>query len=182
MALASNFELDDDQDDAELDWLAGLMAATPAEPLPATILERLAATRPRWHARAACRGRRDLSWFRAEDKAAAKAICHDCPVQADCSAAGKAEPLGVWAGLWRDRHLGRRAAPCAACGEERPLQGADSAPGATPAGSARPESPVAAGPWAGCPPRMPRLWVFLVFVASHNNVRYPMPRRSPVHW
>ena len=66
--------------------------------------------RPAWHAEAACRG---MGWDKfftdnrghaAQFNRGAKAICADCPVVAECAAAGLREVYGVWGGMSeRDR-------------------------------------------------------------------------------
>jgi WhiB family transcriptional regulator, redox-sensing transcriptional regulator len=71
--------------------------------------------RPRWMAAAACKGQTDLFYIdRGGDTRAAKAICNDCPVWAQCLAHAieHGERFGIWGGTSTiDRkHLRRRAA------------------------------------------------------------------------
>lgn len=52
---------------------------------------------------------------RGEDLARARAICAECPVTAECMAAGATEFYGVWAGTSmkeRQRARNRRRPPC----------------------------------------------------------------------
>jgi hypothetical protein len=99
MALAA-WELDDQDDD--LAWWAALMAATVADTLPATLLDRLDEMRPWWHRRSACRGS-GIDFFSADpgQVEAAAELCSGCPVRTDCGAAGQREPIGTWGGRWR---------------------------------------------------------------------------------
>lgn len=82
----------------------------PDDPLPLTadpagmvdaLAELLAAfERPAWHAEAACRGMGPDLFFpaRGQSTAEAKALCHRCPVQAECLTAGLGEKHGIWGG------------------------------------------------------------------------------------
>lgn len=70
-------------------------------------------TRPAWHADAACREHPELSWFpgMGVPTAPAKAVCHTCPVQAECLADALEHNLttGVWGGTSdRERRRLRR--------------------------------------------------------------------------
>ncbi len=107
MALAWD-GLDDDGWDDE--YLAGLLSAGPADPLPATILERLAASRPRWQAQAACRGA-GVDFFDPGQVDAAQALCGACGGAEECGRFGQAEPAGTWGG--RTRGLPRPRPPTA---------------------------------------------------------------------
>ncbi|HEX7355276.1 MAG TPA: WhiB family transcriptional regulator [Mycobacteriales bacterium] len=63
--------------------------------------------RPEWHRRAACRGMGpsafypESGWGHAPtaEAAAARAVCAECPVRAECADAGMGEHYGVWGGL-----------------------------------------------------------------------------------
>lgn len=70
------------------------IAPTTVDPF-AELLER-----PDWHGDALCREHPDVSFFpeRGEDPRAARAVCADCLVAADCLAAGMAERHGMWGG------------------------------------------------------------------------------------
>jgi WhiB family transcriptional regulator, redox-sensing transcriptional regulator len=83
-----------------------------------------------WQLQAACRGMGGEVFFHPDAErgpskmrrdAAAKAICHSCPVMDSCArhALAVREPYGVWGGLTveeRDEILsGRRALPATAC-------------------------------------------------------------------
>ena len=67
--------------------------------------------RPAWHAEAACRGMGPSKFFlegRGADYRLARAVCADCPVQAQCAEAGAKEAFGMWGGLSeRDRRKAR---------------------------------------------------------------------------
>lgn len=69
----------------------------PAEALTALLQ---AYERPAWHAEAACRGKDPNLFFpaRGQSTAEAKALCHRCPVQAECLTAGLGEKHGIWGG------------------------------------------------------------------------------------
>jgi WhiB family redox-sensing transcriptional regulator len=67
-----------------------------------------------WTDQANCKGV-DTNLFFAErggvvDINAAKAVCADCPVRAECLEAGRREEFGVWGGLSRRqrRNMGRK--------------------------------------------------------------------------
>lgn len=70
--------------------------------------------RPAWHASAACRGTDPGLFYpddgvRADDLAAAKALCAACPVQIECYLDGINEQHGIWAGTTlQDRRDARR--------------------------------------------------------------------------
>ena len=74
--------------------------------------------RPAWHALAACRGVGPRAFFPGTDdrrissdrryKFALK-YCRDCPVVAECGAAGEAEIFGLWGGLTPAERASRRA-------------------------------------------------------------------------
>ncbi|MFP5256080.1 MAG: WhiB family transcriptional regulator [Acidimicrobiia bacterium] len=86
--------------------------ADPAEVTDAfiSLLELL--RRPAWHRDAACRGQGTDLFFPStgEPATAARSLCHTCPVQQDCLAAGMREQ-GVWGGTSRkERNALRRAA------------------------------------------------------------------------
>lgn len=71
------------------------------------VLDLLEALHPPWHAKAACRGRRDLDWFPDSNDLgaleAARRVCRGCVVRQQCEAAGRAnnEEAGVWGGALR---------------------------------------------------------------------------------
>jgi WhiB family transcriptional regulator, redox-sensing transcriptional regulator len=74
--------------------------------------------RPAWHAVAACRGAGPQAFFpRTDDRRIgsdrrykfALKYCRDCPVVADCRAAGEAEIFGLWGGLTPSERASRRA-------------------------------------------------------------------------
>lgn len=97
-----SLELDSDPDEP---WTT----TDPAEALLA-LLE--AYERPAWHAEAACRGMGPDLFFpaRGQSTAEAKALCHRCPVQAECLTAGLGEKHGIWGGSSeRGRRLLRRS-------------------------------------------------------------------------
>jgi WhiB family redox-sensing transcriptional regulator len=101
VALAWDYDLDDEDDWDE--YLAGLLAAGPTDPLPATVLERLAAWRPAWMVQAACRGL-DVSMFYPSpkgDPAPALRVCAGCAVRVECGAFAAGERHGVWGGVFR---------------------------------------------------------------------------------
>jgi WhiB family redox-sensing transcriptional regulator len=63
---------------------------------------------PEWHLRAACRGRRDVSWFPTAGRTAAPAVavCRTCPVREECLAWALSQPLnpvGIWGGHTEDQ-------------------------------------------------------------------------------
>ena len=90
-----------DGDDLGLDYFAGLASAAPGANLAPSPAELLAEARPRWHRRAACRGR---AGFLDPGQAEASAeTCRGCPVRPECEAAGRLERWGTWAGTWRCR-------------------------------------------------------------------------------
>lgn len=69
--------------------------------------------RPSWHRRAACRGRGTAVFFPSpgDSLTAARAVCADCPVQAECLSTAVADPglQGFWGGTSeRDRRMIRR--------------------------------------------------------------------------
>lgn len=98
---AEPWTLDDDLDDQALWWAA--LAAEPPSGAPTGILERAAAARPRWQARAACAGLGPGRFYpeKGSDGAAAKAVCARCPVVGPCGrlAADNSERFGIWAGV-----------------------------------------------------------------------------------
>jgi WhiB family transcriptional regulator, redox-sensing transcriptional regulator len=74
--------------------------------------------RPVWHSLAACRGVGPQTFFpRADDRRPASdrrykfglKYCRDCPVAAECRAAGEGEVFGLWGGLTPTERAGRRA-------------------------------------------------------------------------
>ena len=69
--------------------------------------------RPSWHRGAACLGRGTAVFFPSpgDSLAAARAVCADCPVQAECLSTAVADPglQGFWGGTSeRDRRMIRR--------------------------------------------------------------------------
>jgi WhiB family redox-sensing transcriptional regulator len=65
-----------------------------------------------WRLAAACRGLDTKLFFpeRGEDQYEAKIVCANCPVRAECLAAGINEKTGVWGGTSeRERRALRRA-------------------------------------------------------------------------
>jgi WhiB family transcriptional regulator, redox-sensing transcriptional regulator len=65
-------------------------------------------TRPEWHERAACMGAGSALFFPAEGASAGELTraviddyCAQCPVIAECNAAGTHERYGVWGGTTR---------------------------------------------------------------------------------
>lgn len=56
-----------------------------------------------WRLDTACRDRADLDWFTLDpsEGEAVRAVCATCPVRDQCRAAGAAETIGVWGGLYR---------------------------------------------------------------------------------
>jgi WhiB family transcriptional regulator, redox-sensing transcriptional regulator len=101
-------EVDVDTDD-ETPWARG----DPAGPDLPSLLELVAAARPRWHRRAACRGADPAVFYpgRGEPLGPARELCAGCPVRADCLEAGQRERYGVWAGMSeRERRRARREA------------------------------------------------------------------------
>ncbi|HWC11606.1 MAG TPA: WhiB family transcriptional regulator [Acidimicrobiales bacterium] len=70
--------------------------------------------RPRWMARASCRGMAPATFFpsRGEATDEAREVCAACPVRAECLAYAVAEDMeGVWAGTSkRERRAMRREA------------------------------------------------------------------------
>ena len=58
--------------------------------------------RPRWHARAACRGQGTDRWFVVQggSTAAARAICKHCPVRPECLHAALSMPDSTDSGIW----------------------------------------------------------------------------------
>src|SRR5438270_48907 len=77
-------------------WMVGY------DPGP-TLAERLAAWRPAWMARAACRGMAADVFFppRGHDSREAKTTCATCSVRSECLrwARSTGEPAGIWGGL-----------------------------------------------------------------------------------
>jgi WhiB family transcriptional regulator, redox-sensing transcriptional regulator len=74
--------------------------------------------RPAWHALAACRGAGPKNFFpRTDDRRPSSerrykfglAYCRNCPVVAECSAAGETEIFGLWGGLTPTERAARRA-------------------------------------------------------------------------
>jgi WhiB family transcriptional regulator, redox-sensing transcriptional regulator len=74
--------------------------------------------RPAWHDLAACRGVGPRTFFpRTDDRRIASdrrykfalKYCRDCPVVAECRAAGEAEIFGLWGGLTPSERASRRA-------------------------------------------------------------------------
>lgn len=64
----------------------------------------VAASTPEWRRSAACRGRDTNLWYpdggQRHNALEAKAVCHGCPVRAECLAfAIKHRERGVWGGL-----------------------------------------------------------------------------------
>jgi WhiB family transcriptional regulator, redox-sensing transcriptional regulator len=98
-----------DLDDPEEPW----PNVDPAEGLDLpTLLELLAGARPRWMARAACRGQGPGPWFpeRGESLEPAREVCAGCEVRPECAEAGMGE-RGIWAGQSeRQRRQARREA------------------------------------------------------------------------
>lgn len=78
------------------------LAATGADRWPETGPSPLTAlARPAWQRDGACLEHPELDWFagRADDQAAAKAVCAGCLVRPDCLAfAIEHRELGVWGG------------------------------------------------------------------------------------
>jgi hypothetical protein len=71
------------------------------------------AERPRWHARAACRGLVHLMYPAENTPAAvarAAAVCEGCPVIDECEAASTRERHGIWAAELKTQAERRRAA------------------------------------------------------------------------
>lgn len=91
---------------ADRDRYARLAASGPYD-LPISFREWLTACRPAWHARAACRGRGELSWLDKDQTTSAAAVCLSCPVRDPCGEAGRRERWGTWGGVWRTRPGGR---------------------------------------------------------------------------
>lgn len=60
-----------------------------------------------WRNHAACKGRDTALWFDPNQQTEGLAICHTCPVQAPCAAAGNGEE-GVWGGVSEGHGRGRR--------------------------------------------------------------------------
>ena len=87
----------------------------------ADLLDLLVWGKPAWHADAACREHRELSWFPAkgDDMTAARAVCSGCLVLCECRSwalAQGAELQGLWGGLSgqeRRRRRRRAALPAA---------------------------------------------------------------------
>lgn len=65
------------------------------------LLHALDATKPRWVVDAACRGMDPALFFpeRGDPAHAARAVCADCVVRAECAEYGMAERDGIWGGL-----------------------------------------------------------------------------------
>jgi len=65
-----------------------------------------------WQFYAACRDHAPDLWFPADSQpwriVAAKQICRDCPVKADCTLAGLDEVYGIWGGLTPPERQRRR--------------------------------------------------------------------------
>lgn len=110
---AEPWDLDDDEDL----WWAALLAEPPSGNA-AGILERVAAARPAWQARAACAGLGPDRFYPppGSDGTAARAVCAGCPVVGPCRelALANSERFGIWAGeATRERaeRLGREGGP-----------------------------------------------------------------------
>lgn len=85
--------------------VVGLHQATTAEEL----LELIDTLRPAWHARAACRGMKEVMFPVGDvghppDLATAMAVCARCPVRSECETAGRDETHGVWGGRRQRRN------------------------------------------------------------------------------
>lgn len=88
--------------EAEVRWL--MTAGTVHEP---SVLFDVLRQRPRWMARAACRGQPTELFFpvRGEDVRPALELCRECPVRRECaeyalgSTAGTLAVSGIWGGL-----------------------------------------------------------------------------------
>lgn len=81
--------------------------------LPPPLLDLI--RRPRWMARAACRGQGPAAFFpsRGETPGAAREVCAGCPVQVECFDHAMADPDldGCWGGMTaRERAVLRREA------------------------------------------------------------------------
>ena len=95
-----------------------MLSGNPNRPARIGILWDVLPDRPAWHARAACRGVDPRAFFLGTDgrrissdrryKFALK-YCRDCPVVAECGAAGEAEIFGLWGGLTPAERASRRA-------------------------------------------------------------------------
>lgn len=90
--------------EASVMWWAGEVAEGEVLQQGSPLAELL--DRPAWHARAACRGRTDLSWFPEDGEnealGRAKAVCASCPVAGPCAEAALAygwRTVGVWGGM-----------------------------------------------------------------------------------
>lgn len=59
---------------------------------------RMHATPGGWQEQAACADKPTAWWFKAKWEKRAKAICMECPVRGECSAAGRYELAGIWGG------------------------------------------------------------------------------------
>lgn len=71
---------------------------------------------PEWHDQAVCKGKDPDLWFldRGDSSAEAKAICAECPVEAECLdwALTRKEPRGIWGGTSeRERRRIRQGLP-----------------------------------------------------------------------
>lgn len=74
--------------------------------------------RPVWHSHAACRGAEPKIFFpRTDDRRPGserpykfgRVFCRNCPVVAECLAAGETEIFGLWGGLTPTERADRRA-------------------------------------------------------------------------
>lgn len=105
-------------------WAAGVetMAYRGRDPLEMLTAE-LASARPRWMARAACRGLGPDLFFGRHVRTAPR-MCSACPVRAECLEQGQREAFGLWGGK---RASGPEPAPtvtevCSSSGCGRPLR------------------------------------------------------------
>jgi WhiB family redox-sensing transcriptional regulator len=94
-----------DPDDTDTMTRAQYLALVPDHPVPwpapaERLVAAIAAGRPDWFDRAACRDMGPDVFFTGKGvpTAPAKAICAGCPVTAECLAYGLREKWGVWGG------------------------------------------------------------------------------------